>query len=341
MNEDIVGFDALYESMRKCILGVRWKDSVASYHLNAIENTIKLERELKFGRYKPRKTKEFTIYHPKERHIMSVAFRDRVYQRSLNDNSVYPQMVKSFIPDNYACQRGKGPDYCRERLKRFLRKHYRQCGSIGWVLQVDVHGYYPNMKHSVAEQTFHRKLDPETYSRVVDILRGQYPGDTGYNPGSQLVQIAGVAVLDKIDHFIKEVLRVKFYMRYMDDFILIHRGRKFLEECKERILEEMQALHFEPNPKKTRVYRLKEGINFLGFRYHLSDTGKVYMLIRSENVSANRRKFRRMAGLVRKGVIPREYVDKSYECWVAHASKGDTYKVRQRMEEFYRSLWRE
>lgn len=76
MNEEIIGFDALYESMTKCIKGVRWKDSVAHYHLNAIEETLKLEKELHEGTYKPRKPKEFTIYAPKRRDILSVSFRD-------------------------------------------------------------------------------------------------------------------------------------------------------------------------------------------------------------------------------------------------------------------------
>ena len=118
----VIGYDALYDSMMKCIKGVLWKDSVASFYLRAGENISRLERELKNGTYKAKPMKHFMVTSPKPREIASVAFRDRVYQRSLNDNVVYPVMTRSFIYDNYACQKGKGTDAARNRLKEFLRK---------------------------------------------------------------------------------------------------------------------------------------------------------------------------------------------------------------------------
>ena len=120
--ESVIGFDALYDSMLKCKKGVLWKDSVAAYYHRGIERTDKLCRELHDGTYKAAPTKHFTISSPKPREIASVAFRDRVYQRSLNDNCVYPIMVRSFIYDNWVCQVGKGTDGARNRLKLFLRK---------------------------------------------------------------------------------------------------------------------------------------------------------------------------------------------------------------------------
>lgn len=98
-----------------------WKDSVAHYVLNGIESTLQLEEDLKSGAYKARPPITFKITSPKEREIVSIAFRDRVYQRSLNDNVVYPAMSRSFIRDNCACQSNKGTDYARERLKCFIK----------------------------------------------------------------------------------------------------------------------------------------------------------------------------------------------------------------------------
>lgn len=103
--DNIIGFDALYESMNRCAHGVIWKDSTASYVLNGLENTLKLEKELNSGDYKPRPVRHFKITYPKPRDIASVSFRDRVYQRSINDNVLYPTMTKSFIYDNWACQK--------------------------------------------------------------------------------------------------------------------------------------------------------------------------------------------------------------------------------------------
>ena len=101
--EEIIGFEALYQSMQQCKKGVMWKGSVAHYVLNGLEETYKLSQQLKDGTYKPRKPSKFTVYSPKQRDIVSISFKDRVYQRSLNDNGIYDGMTRSFIEDNQAC----------------------------------------------------------------------------------------------------------------------------------------------------------------------------------------------------------------------------------------------
>lgn len=338
--ESVIGFDALYNSMCKCRKGVIWKDSVAAFSLRGIEKITKLHRELHDKTYKASPTKHFMVTSPKPREIASIAFKDRVYQRSLNDNIVYPVMTNSFIHANFACQKGKGTDGAREYFKESLRKYYRKYGSQGYVAQFDIHGYYPNMSHKAVEELFKSKLPDWAYDYVECILRGQYGGEKGYNPGSQLVQIAGISLLDKLDHFIKERLHIKHYIRYMDDFILIHESKEYLEECKAKILEHLQELDFEINPKKTRIFKLSAGIEFLGFNFKLTPTGKVLMLIKSSNVKAERKKLFRLVSKAKKGGMPRNKVDDSYNAWRNHASKGNTYRLLQRMDKYYYNLWK-
>lgn len=341
IRESVIGYDALYESMMQCIKGVLWKDSVASFYLRSGESVSKLERELRNGTYKAKPPKQFVITSPKRREISSVAFRDRVYQRSLNDNVVYPAMTKSFIYDNYACQKGKGTDAARNRLKEFLRKHYRQHGVDGYVLQFDIKGYYPNMDHGKAEEMFRNRLDAWSYQQVETILREQYEGEKGYNPGSQLVQIAGISMLDGMDHYIKEQLHARLYLRYMDDFLIIHHDREYLEQCRKLVEEYLRGLNFEINQKKTRIYPLSKGIEFLGFRFSLTDTGKVLMQIKSDNVKRERKKLYRLVQRCLRGDMPRSSVDDSYQAWRTHASKGNSYKLIQRMDAYYKTLWGE
>ena len=338
---DVIGEDALYQSMCKCVQGVLWKDSAAAFYLRGAERCGNLSRDLRNGTYKPKPPVHFRITHPKPRNIASVAFRDRVYQRSLNDNVVYPLMTKSFIYDNYACQQGKGTDTARERMKTFLRQHYRERGTDGYCLQIDIHGYYPNMRHDVAEACFREKLPDWAFERAQRILREQYPGPVGYDPGSQLVQIAGISVLDKLDHFIKEKLRVRKYIRYMDDLQLIHHDRDYLEQCLAAIEAELKKIGFELNPKKTRIFPLSEGILFLGFYFLLTSTGKVLMRIDPRNVKAEQTKLRRLAKLVRQGKRTRACANESFRAWKVHASKGNNYKLLKRMDHYYQSLWEE
>lgn len=340
-DEEIIGYDALYESMRKCQRGVIWKDSVAHFVLNGPEEVMKLEAELKSGEYRPRNPKQFVVNSPKRREISSIPFRDRVYQRSLNDKVLYPVMTRSFIYDNWACQKGKGTDHARERLKEFLRSFYRKHGTDGYFAQFDIHGYYPNMDHEYIEGVFREKLEPDVYRRVLDVLRHQYPGDKGYNPGSQMIQIAGISALNPLDHYIKEQLHVRYYLRYMDDFIMIHEDKAFLEACQEKIIAKLQDCRFEINPKKTRIFPIKEGIMFLGFQYRLTDTGKVLLFVNPKNVKAKRKNLRRLVAKSKKGLIPKASVDESYRAWKDHASKGNSYKLLRKMDEYYKSLWEE
>lgn len=336
--KEIYGFESLYESMMKCKKGVLWKNSVASFVLNDMERISKLAGSLQNGTYKAKKPYRFKIHHPKEREIASISFRDRVPQRSLNDNIVYPVMTRSFIYDNYACQKGKGTDKARNRLKQFLQRHYRKCGCSGWVAQFDIKGFYPNMDHAIVEGMFKQKLPQEVFVEVRRILREQYDGEKGYNPGSQLVQIAGISILDGLDHFIKEKLHAKLYLRYMDDFMIISEDKQYLERCVAEIAAYLKRLRFEINQKKTMIIPLSEGIEFLGFIYKLTGTGKVVMNLLPKNIKSQRRKMRRMAAKVRRGSMTQKQANDSFEAWKAHALKGASYKLIHRMNNYYKSL---
>lgn len=335
----VADFDILYESMQKCIKGVIWKDTPASYFLKGIEETIKLERQLQNGTYRQRKTKEFKVFHPKERDIVSIAFRDRVFQRSLNDNILYPRVSKSFIYDNHACQKGKGPDLARERLKCFLQRYYRKHGIGGYVLKCDIKGYYPNMSHKVVKDCFKKVIDGWSYQQALMVLDGQYSNETGYNPGSQMIQIAGIGILNAVDHYIKEDLRIKHYIRYMDDFILIHHDEKYLAECKAKLAQILLSLECQFNTKKTRIINLSEGIEFLGFCFRITKTGKVILTLNSNNIKHERKKLRKMVTKALNGEIARKKVDECYNAWKNHAGKGNSYHLLQRMDRYYESLW--
>ena len=337
--EDVIGFEALYTSMMKTRKNVLWKDSVAAYYHRGVERTDRLSSELHSGKYKASPPKHFMVTSPKPRAIASVAYRDRVYQRSLNDNVVYPVMTQGFIYDNFACQHGKGTDPARAKMKEFLHRHYRKHGTDGWVAQFDIHGYYPNMRHDLTEENFRRKLPKWAYDRVERILREQYSGDVGYNPGSQLIQIAGISMLDGVDHFIKEKLRVRLYIRYMDDLILIHENLETLEAYMKAIIREFDKSGFAVNPKKTRIFALKEGIMFLGFIFRLTESGKVIMTADPSKVKAARKKYRRLVAKSKRGELPKEHVDASFQTWLDHLSHGNSWKLIHKLKDYYNALW--
>lgn len=122
VKEKVCSFDSLYKAMKKCKKNVMWKDSVQGYYKNGLVNIHELRKSLLDGKYKIDKYTEFKIFEPKERNIVATRLKDRVFQRSLCDNYVYEAITKSFIYDNCACQKNKGTEFGRKRMKAHLQR---------------------------------------------------------------------------------------------------------------------------------------------------------------------------------------------------------------------------
>lgn len=224
-------------------------------------------------------------------------------------------------------------------MKVFLQRMYRKYGTDFYGLQSDVHGYYPNMRHDITKELFRDKLDDWLYKQTETVLDGQYAGDVGYNPGSQMVQIAGIAFLSDYDHMMMEQTEAEDYGRYMDDSTLFHPSREYLENLKLINEKYLASKGMEFNPKKTKVFSIKDGFTFLGFKYRLTDTGKVIMTVSSEKVKERRRKLRKLVRKAKRGEITKAKVDDCYQAWRSHASKGNSFHLICRMDEFYKNLW--
>lgn len=337
---DIIDIDSLYISMTKCQKNVSWKASVTAFRLNWLERLIALNEELVKGTYKGNPPKPVIVTYPKRRECLCIPFRDRVYQRSLNDNALYPLITNSFIYCNAACQKGKGTDFAREMIKEFMRSYYREYGTEGCALHIDIRHYYQSMKHNITKNTFARFVPRDIHEMSVDVLDSQYSGDVGYNPGSQMVQIAGIAVPSDIDHYIKEQLHIKYYLRYMDDFIIIHQDKQYLKEVQQKLEVKLSELGFSIHKEKTNIHTLKQGFLILGFTFRLTNTGKALMLIDGENVKHEKRKLKRMVKRAKAGLMTRREVSDCYKAWKAHALAGDTFQLLMRMDKFYKELWR-
>ncbi len=337
---EIISVDKLFISMRKCLKNVSWKASVTAFELNWLERLIVLNEELEKGTYKGKPPKPVIVTYPKRRECLCIPFRDRVYQRSLNDNALYPLITNAFVHCNAACQKGKGTDFAREKIKEFMRDFYRRYGSEGYALHIDIRHYYPSMRHDVTKRHFARYVPSDIYAMAAEVLDSQYAGDTGYNPGSQMVQIAGIGVPSDIDHYIKEQLHMKYYLRYMDDFIIIHHDKEVLKDVLQKVEAKLAELGFSIHKNKTNIHSLKQGFLILGFTFRLTNTGKALMLIDGENVKHEKRKLKKMVKRAKAGLMSRKDVSNCYNCWKAHAKAGDTFQLIMRMDKFYKELWR-
>lgn len=340
MRDYITDFDQLQESMVKCQKNVTWKPSVKSFVLNSEENLHRMEDQLKSGTWKNGKPRKIQIQYPKKREGLSIPFRDRVYQRSINDNSLYPQMSKKFIYANSACQKKKGTDFARKLIKKYIWNYFCKYGNEGWVVQMDIHGYYPNMRHDKVSECFRKGIDPETYEMTMEVMNDQFSGEVGYDPGSQMVQIAGISLPNDMDHFIKEKLHVKYYIRAMDDIWILCHEYERAKEWLETIEEKINDLGFTVNQKKTHITKLSEGFLFLGFYYRVTDTGKVIMTLNSQNTKHERKKLRRMVIKSQSGEMTDKKIDECYGSWKNNAEKGNSHKLCTRTDKYLNDLRR-
>ena len=178
-------------------------------------------------------------------------------------------------------------------------------------------------------------IDSESYQMAHEIIEG-FTGDVGFNAGSQIVQIIGITALDKVDHFIKEGLRVKFYIRYMDDFVLIHSCRGFLGNCLKEIAAMLERQKMRLNEAKTRITELSKGISFLGFIFRLTETGKVVILADPKKIKHEKKKLKRMMRLVKDGKLSKRDLDTHFRCWKASIRYGNSHNLLHKLNLWYK-----
>ena len=335
--DDAVTFKELYKGLKKSCCNVRWKDSVTGYEANGLKNTYLLRQSLLDGTYKISGYQRFKVHEPKEREIVATRLKDRQFQRSLCDNVLYPQITRSFIRDNCACQREKGVDDALDRLTVHLRRYYFKHGPNGWALKCDIRHYFAETPHDVAKAAIRKRLTDQRAAYYTDAIIDSFGGDKGIGLGSQVSQITELAVLDDLDHYIKERLRIKHYLRYMDDFILIHEDKSVLRAALAEIEKRLSALGMTLN-KKTQILPLKNGVLWLKWRFVLTDTGKVIRKICMKSVVRERCKLRKMAKLAVAGRIPVAAITESFITWKAHAQRGNCRKIVADMQKLYDKL---
>lgn len=337
----VTDFENLYDAMQHCANGVRWKASVIKYLQNGLANTEKLRQELLSGTYKLGKQIEFKVYEPKERTVVAIRFRDRQVQRSLLHNYLAAELSRHFIYDNAAGQAGKGPDFSIRRVKMMLEKAHRLYGDNAYAYTYDIKNFFGSTQHDVAKAAVRKRVRDDWACRLVEQIIDSFPGDTGIGLGSDVAQYIELAVLDNLDHFIKEQLRVRFYARYMDDFVIITDGKEHAAEYRRSIERELDKIHLQLHQKKCHVVPVSRGFKWLGFRIRIKPSGKILVTLNKDKIYHERRKLKRMVGLVKAGRLPRETADASLQCWAAHAKRGNNHMVINKMYSYYRNLWRD
>lgn len=349
----VINRDALSRAAEDATKGVKYKASVQRYMLRRLTNVADLNEKLM---YHKDIRKGFICFNLMERgklrKIMSVHFSERVPQKSLNQNALIPVLTRSLIHDNGASQKGKGTGFAMKRLVKHLRQHYRNHGREGYILLIDFSDYFGSIDHEIAKQIICRAFDDsgiiwlshlfiDAYYEF-NLRRKKIPEEEahkGLGLGSEINQTIAISVPNSLDHFVKEMLRIKSYGRYMDDSYLIHESKEYLEYCLVEIRKICSELKIKINEKKTGIVKLSHGFTFLKTKVYLTDTGKIIRLPCHNAVVRERRKLKKQKKLVDEGIMTFNDVRYSYGSWKGSMKHRNAGKTIRSMDKLFDSLF--
>ena len=337
--ETVFSYGNLYRSYKRCRRGVAWKASVQKYIANAPLNVYTTFKQLENGKFKSPGFYEFDLFERgKLRHIRSTGIMERVVQRCLCDNALVPMLERRFIYDNGASMTGKGYDFSVRRLVCHLQRHYRKHGTEGYILLFDFSKFFDNVSHELIKAELHDQFSDERILRLTEHFIDAF-GDIGVGLGSQISQVLALASANRLDHYIKEVLGIQGYGRYMDDGYLIHPSKEYLFECLEHIKAICAELGITLNEKKTQIVKLTHGFTWLKARVFLMSTGRVVMKIYKRSVTRMRRKLKALKRKLDEGKMAFPDIWATWQSWRSYARRFDAWNTIQTMGQLFDKLF--
>lgn len=337
--DEIFSFNNLYSAYKNCRKSKQHKGEVIRFEANLAVNLNSLNKELTTKIYKLGKYKKFYIYEPKKRLIEALPFKDRVVVRCFCDICLKPKIEKKLIYDNSACRKGKGTTFAIDRLHKFLSKEYLKGPNNNiYFLKCDICKYFPSINHVILIKLLEEIDFSDDEMWIIKKLIKEQPDNAsiGLPLGNQSSQWFALLYLNKVDHFIKEQLQIKHYIRYMDDMILLHRDKKYLVECKKQIEKFCNdSLDLKLN-EKTVIGMIKDGVDFLGYRHILGSTGKIIVKLRYSSKQRMKKHLKTINKLYNKGIVDDEYVNIRKNAFYNHIKntkesiklKVDTFPVK-------------
>ena len=321
----IYDFDNLHLAYLKARRCKRYRHDVLRFSANLEENLINIQNHLIWKTYRTGRYRFFTVYEPKERLIASLSFRDRVVHHALH-NIIEPIFERSMIYDSYACRKEMGVLSGVQRTTRFLRDSTRRWGRV-YCLKGDVKKYFPSVHHETLKQIIRKRIACPDTLEMIDRIIDSTGEEVGMPIGNLTSQLFANVYLSELDHFVKEECGVKYYIRYMDDFVILYDDKRVLKNLLEDVEYYLRvALRLRLNDK-TQIFPVgPRPIDFLGYRIFPE-----YRLLRKGNLRRTKRKLKKFARLYALGQISLLDVQPSIVSWIGHAQHADSWRVRNKI----------
>ena len=274
--DSICTFENALDAYGKARAGKRYRHEVIEFEQNREENLFRISSQLRDMTYAPGRYKVFKIFEPKERTIMALPFRDRVAQHMIC-NYIEPVYEKRFYEHSYACRVDKGVHEASSTLQRWIYNLEVVEGRKIYALKCDIHHYFQSVDHRILKEENRRYFKDKYLLQTLDLIidhNGTFSPGKGIPVGNLTSQLFANVYLNVLDDYIKHELGCKYYIRYMDDFIILSESVDELREIWKKIevfIGERLLLSLNP---KTTIVAAKNGVDFVGYR-HYSRTKKI------------------------------------------------------------------
>ncbi len=330
----ITNFENLVLAALQARKGKRSQANVNRFHFRLEWELLDLKAELEAQTYQSGAYRSFYIFDPKKRMISAAPYRDRVVHHALC-NVIQPLFERSFIDTSYANRKGKGTHAAIRKCQEYLH-------SNEYVLKSDIRKYFPSIDHAVLKQEIRRKIACRKTLWLIDLIIDNsneqeqhcpyFEGDDLFTPferrkglpiGNLTSQYFANIYLNRFDHFVKEDLKIKCYIRYVDDFVLFGNVKEELRTAQSQIEAYLANYRLLLHPKKTHVFPTKNGVTFLGQR--IFDT---HRLLKKENVRRFRKRLKDNNQQFRKEKLKVADFECRLNSWLGHAKQADTFRLQ-------------
>jgi retron-type reverse transcriptase len=283
-------FSDLLQAYFNCRQSKRNSASALAFEQHMGRNLYELYEELLDGSYKPGRSICFVVTRPKPREVWAADFRDRIVHHLLY-NKIAPRFYASFIADSCACIPGRGTLYAAKRLENKIRSASQNWSRPIYYLKCDLANFFVSIDKHVLRELLAKRVTETWWLALTDLvlwhdprqdfeLRGgpdqlrlvpahkqltNQPAHCGLPIGNLSSQFFANVYLDVLDQFVKHRLRCRHYIRYVDDFLLLHESPQWLNNARERIDTLLrEQLHAQLNPRKTILQPVARGADFVG-----------------------------------------------------------------------------
>ena len=326
--QPICSFENIYKAYLKARRGKRYNVDALNFFQFREENLINIRNKLLTKTYVTGEYKYFTVCEPKERQIAALPFEDRIVQHALC-NIIDPIFEKSFIYDSHACRIGFVILTGVQRTNYFLRNLAynditQKFDKQVYCLKCDIQKYFASIDHKILKKEIRRKIRCKDTLSLIDNIIDSTVFEVGIPIGNLTSQLFANIYLNKLDHYIKDVLQVKHYIRYMDDFIILSNDKEYLKMLLSKIKTFLDAeLKLKLN-RRTQIFLVgQRSVDYLGYKIWPE-----YRLLRKSNVKRTKRKFKKFQKLYKYNKISLETINNSMMSWFGHTKWADSYNLR-------------